>query len=575
MHQFQVDAPDLSNTVERRASDLPTHNHCLPQCYRDDPPPLPIPVPALAIEDPREDNLPSIVSDIEMDPLAGPVVLTTISQEPSHHLWTASDENDLFHEYPDHFPSHDPVNIASLEQLCDGPTFQRAEDDEDAQLLSRGPGTSTLDTGENYYFRPFMNATIWRLLSWFYNSATQKSLDDLNNLIHDVILADDFKSNDLHKFNAWHETKRLDNPASNTSCPWPILFAHLAANKSKENMASLSTPRAGVAKTSLVSANCFNSIKNMPRCYCDDPPPLPIPVPALAIEDPREDNLPSIVSDIEMDPLAGPIVLTTISQEPSHHLWTASDENDLFHEYPNHFPSHDPVNIASLEQLCDGPTFQRAEDDEDAQLLSRGPGTSTLDTGENYYFRPFMNATIWRLLSWFYNSATQKSLDDLNNLIHDVILADDFKSDDLHKFNAWHETKRLDDPAIKQAENIALEFCVEGLHYRKITKVVKSAFEEPAAHTFHHMPYKLFWQPDKTRPPERVITELYTSDAMLEEYEKINSKPPEVPGCNLETVIAAIMLWSDSTHLASFGNAALWPIYLLLRNQSKYTRAKP
>ena len=76
-------------------------------------------------------------------------------------------------------------------------------------------------------------------------------------------------------------------------------------------------------------------------------------------------------------------------------------------------------------------------------------------------------------------------------------------------------------------------------------------------------------------PPERIITELYTSNAMLEEYQKINSKPPEVPGCNLETVVAAIMLWSDSTHLASFGNAALWPVYLFLGNQSKYSRVKP
>ncbi|KAF8547219.1 hypothetical protein OG21DRAFT_1425255, partial [Imleria badia] len=144
--------------------------------------------------------------------------------------------------------------------------------------------------------------------------------------------------------------------------------------------------------------------------------------------------------------------------------------------------------------------------------------------------------------------------------------------------DGWHTTSipiRLPCNKVKQAENIAPEFHVEGLHYCKITEVVKSAFEEPAAHTFHHTPYKLFWQPDKTHPPERVITELYTSDAMLEEYEKINSKPPEVPGCNLETVIAAIMLWSDSTHLASFRNAALWPVYLLLRNQSKYTRVKP
>ena len=190
-------------------------------------------------------------------------------------------------------------------------------------------------------------------------------------------------------------------------------------------------------------------------------------------------------------------------------------------------------------------------------------------------------------------------LEDLNGLVHTVILANDFNREDLQEFSVQRETRRLDevpcDPSsslfmsdgwhtasipihlpcekVKQPEDVAPEFHIEGLHYRKITEVVKSAFEEPAAQMFHTAPYKLFWQPDKTRPPERIITELYTADAMLQEHKNIKSSP--VTGCNLKTVIAAIMLWSDSTHLASFGNAALWLIYLFLRNQSKYTRAKP
>ena len=324
---------------------------------------------------------------------------------------------------------------------------------------------------------------------------------------------------------------------------------------------------------------------------------MPAPVITNPLDEPHENDSPTIASDNKMDAIEE----TTTSQEhTSHHLRTEPDGSDLFREYPIRFPSHDPENATSLEHLCDGPTFQRVEDDEDAQLLlSRGPASSALDMLRKNYFSPFLNATIWRLMSWFYNSATQKSLDDLNHLVHDVILADDFNSNDLHQFNARRETKRLDDTPsdtslatsdgwhttsisirlpcdrVKQVEDTAPEFHVEGLYYRKITEVVKCAFEEPAARMFHHAPYKVFWQPDKTRPPERVITELYTSDAMLEEYQKVDSKPPKVPGCNLETVIAAIMLWSDSTHLASFGNAALWPIYLFLGNQSKYSRAKP
>ncbi|EGO29065.1 hypothetical protein SERLADRAFT_433077 [Serpula lacrymans var. lacrymans S7.9] len=86
-------------------------------------------------------------------------------------------------------------------------------------------------------------------------------------------------------------------------------------------------------------------------------------------------------------------------------------------------------------------------------------------------------------------------------------------------------------------------------------------------------PYKLYWQPNKDGPPERIISELYTSDAMINEHEAIKSQA-HADDCKLETVVAAIILWSDSTHLASLGNALLWPIYLFLGNQSKYTRNK-
>ncbi|KAG0693857.1 hypothetical protein DFH29DRAFT_1006871 [Suillus ampliporus] len=96
-------------------------------------------------------------------------------------------------------------------------------------------------------------------------------------------------------------------------------------------------------------------------------------------------------------------------------------------------------------------------------------------------------------------------------------------------------------------------FEVEGLYYRKPLEVLKATFEEEGAKGFHTSPYKLFWQPDKDKPPERIIMELYTSDTMLQEHEKIRSQPCEAD-CNLETVVAAIMLWSNSTHLASFAH---------------------
>lgn len=67
---------------------------------------------------------------------------------------------------------------------------------------------------------------------------------------------------------------------------------------------------------------------------------------------------------------------------------------------------------------------------------------------------------------------------------------------------------------------------------------------------------------------------MYNSDTFLEEHEKLKSQPQEL-GCNLETAIAAILVYSDSTHLANFGTASLWPIYIYFGNLSKYIHGMP
>ena len=51
--------------------------------------------------------------------------------------------------------------------------------------------------------------------------------------------------------------------------------------------------------------------------------------------------------------------------------------------------------------------------------------------------------------------------------------------------------------------------------------------------------------------------------------------PSNEQDCKREKVVAALMFWSDSTHLANFGTAKLWPIYLLFGNVSKYIRGQP
>jgi hypothetical protein len=109
--------------------------------------------------------------------------------------------------------------------------------------------------------------------------------------------------------------------------------------------------------------------------------------------------------------------------------------------------------------------------------------------------------------------------------------------------------------------------------YRKPLEVLKAAYQEPSAAQFHIAPFEEYWKPSPESPPERIYSELYNTDAYIQEHEKVRSQPR--PDCKLEMVIAPIMLWSDSTHLTSFGHASLWPFYLYVGGLSKYTRAKP
>ncbi|KIL60072.1 hypothetical protein M378DRAFT_47864, partial [Amanita muscaria Koide BX008] len=117
-------------------------------------------------------------------------------------------------------------------------------------------------------------------------------------------------------------------------------------------------------------------------------------------------------------------------------------------------------------------------------------------------------------------------------------------------------------------------FRVESLFFRRPAEVVKAALQDALPEEFHLQPFKMYWQRDENDPVdlERIYTDLYNADEFLNEHDCIQNKHGT---SEHENVIASIMLWSDSTQLANFGTASLWPIYLFLGNQSKYVRCKP
>ncbi|PPQ82246.1 hypothetical protein CVT25_008397, partial [Psilocybe cyanescens] len=125
------------------------------------------------------------------------------------------------------------------------------------------------------------------------------------------------------------------------------------------------------------------------------------------------------------------------------------------------------------------------------------------------------------------------------------------------------------------AEEVAPVLEIPNVYHRSLVEAIVSAFKDESSVSFHYTPFRSFWKPTSTSTPERVITELYNSDVFYEEHVKIMQQQPEPGQPSLENAIAAMMMWSDSTHLANFGNASLWPIYMLFGNQSKYSRCKP
>lgn len=190
----------------------------------------------------------------------------------------------------------------------------------------------------------------------------------------------------------------------------------------------------------------------------------------------------------------------------------------------------------------------------------------------------------------------------VNDLVHNVIRHEDFNSAELEHFNVVTASRRFEREhfskpgatlkvgdgwkegsvkipvpctRVQQKESEAPEFVVDGILYRDAVEVIESELKNPEVfESIHVVPYKEWWHPRQGEDPVRMYSEVYNSDVMLEADTKMREGLSSTGGI-LETFIVSALLYSDSTHLASFGNASLWPIYLFLGNVSKYTRSKP
>ena len=149
-----------------------------------------------------------------------------------------------------------------------------------------------------------------------------------------------------------------------------------------------------------------------------------------------------------------------------------------------------------------------------------------------------------------------------------------------HESDGWHHaTVEIHLPPVDKdttkCEDKSPTFKISGVYHRQILDIIKATYSSPLARTFHFTPFRQFWQPTAHSPAIPIYSEVYSSTAMIDAHLEVASMPRSGPDDTQERAIVPLMLWSDSTHLANFGTASLWPFYLLFGSQSKYTRAKP
>jgi hypothetical protein len=297
---------------------------------------------------------------------------------------------------------------------------------------------------------------------------------------------------------------------------------------------------------------------------------------------------------------AGPEVLSPASPpDPEPELVAdtrfATEPNGfgLYRQYTRK-PRTDPEDCLTLVDLVDDDDPSEEQQSE-AAAIEIPRSTTTID-----FFHPFPNATVFRCMKWFLGASGTLSVAGLDRFTREVILSDDFNREDLRNFSTAREMARLDkhgstdipfsaDDGWKEAsvilhlpktkakhasEAASPQLPISGLYYRPLLEVIKAACQSSQAQKYHWVPFKLVHRSQEE--DLRAYTDIYNSDAMLEEDAKIRALGRH-PDDDLDTEVAvlAMLLWSDSTHLASFGTASLWPVYLYFGNLSKYARGRP
>ncbi|KAF8230244.1 hypothetical protein L208DRAFT_1282836, partial [Tricholoma matsutake] len=149
-------------------------------------------------------------------------------------------------------PSYTPDELYTLHQVSDSSTFAKDPSASESCTWWSPLGLSLAELQENF-FTPFLNNAVFCLMSWFYGSSNLKSLGELDRLVNEVILANNFQPKDFVGFNAMCKSECLDKDTdSGPGC-------HLATQDGWiETSVKISLPADGVKHCSEAEAPQFS-----------------------------------------------------------------------------------------------------------------------------------------------------------------------------------------------------------------------------------------------------------------------------------------------------------------------------
>lgn len=305
---------------------------------------------------------------------------------------------------------------------------------------------------------------------------------------------------------------------------------------------------------------------SLPECT-----PLPQPAPSL-----------QSTSLTQSAPSQSPLPKVNFLKSACNNFW-------LYRQYKgNRFPDHDPHENVTFHDFIDDLTD--ATTDPESEFTN--------------YYEPYPNRSSFLLGEWYWNGCVKKSFSDFKKLIdivghpefrpEDVAStrwthADNYLSGDLHiegnessrqaepDDGAWFQTPiKLQVPFPKRSLHPGQkDFLVGCLRHKKLIPAIREKISRQSAHLYLHFePYELHWKPPGASDPVRVYGDLYTSDAFIKAHDEIQNLPGE-PNCDLPRVVVGIMFASDATHLTSFSDAQLSPVYMGIGNESKDRRSRP